>query len=83
MKKAKIVLVSLCIVAILGTTFALKAKSFGPNCLYTCNASKVCNKVAFVTAPGTMQASNATIIPCAGATTNWTICNHTIAYALE
>jgi len=83
MKKAQVVLTSLAIVAVVGAAFAFKAKSFGPNVLYTKNSAGVCNKVAPVTTPGAKSAANATIIADAGATTDAAICTHSLTYNLE
>jgi len=83
MKKAKIILTSLAVVAVLGIAFAFKAKSFGPLILYTKNSAGVCNKVAPVTTPGSHSAVNATIIADAGATTDPAICTHGLTYGFE
>jgi len=83
MKKAKIVLTSLAVVAVIGIAFAFKAKSFGPFVLYTKNSMGICNKVAPATSPGAKSAANATITADAGATTDVSICTHSLTYNLE
>jgi len=83
MKKAKIALTSLTVVAVIGIGFAFKAKSFGPNVLYTKNSAGVCNKVGPVTTPGIRSAGNATIIADVGETTDAAICTKSFSYNFE
>lgn len=67
MKKVKIMLLAIFVMAVVAGTLAFRVKKFAQVCLYTLNQVNVCAGVRIVNVPGAVQStSNATYVTWVG-----------------